>query len=90
MGGGMGDSMGSTSVSTSSESGSVALIVDEVCITEGQSIKAGDVLMTITQESIEDSRTLLTEAVEDAELALKQAQIDESETLLPAISSNAA
>ena len=58
--GGMGGGMGSTSVSTSSESGSVALVVDEVCITEGQSIKAGDVLMTITQESIEDSRTLLT------------------------------
>ncbi|MCR4646601.1 MAG: efflux RND transporter periplasmic adaptor subunit [Oscillospiraceae bacterium] len=80
----MGGGMGSTSVSTSSESGSVALVVDAVCITEGQSVKEGDVLMTITQESIDEARELLTKAVTDAELALKQAQIEESETLLSA------
>ncbi len=80
----MGGGMGSTSVSTSSESSSVALVVDEVRITEGQSVKEGDVLMTITQESIDEARELLTKAVTDAELALKQAQIDENETLLSA------
>ena len=89
-GGGMGSmpggmsSIGSTSVSTQSESSAVALIVDEVRITEGQTVKKGDVLMTITQESIDEARAALTEAVQDAELALKQAQIEESETRLSA------
>ena len=82
-GGGMG-SMGSTSVSTQSESSAVALVVDQVRITEGQTVKKGDVLMTITQESIDEARAALTEAVEDAELALKQAQIEENETRLSA------
>ncbi len=80
----MGGSMGSTSVSTASESSSVALVVDTVSVTEGQSVKKGDVLMTITQESIDEARALLTEAVSDAELALKQAQIEENETSLSA------
>jgi HlyD family secretion protein len=47
-------------------------------------VKKGDVLMTITQESIDEARALLTEAVSDAELALKQAQIEENETSLSA------
>lgn len=81
---GMGGNMGSTSVSTASESSSVALVVDTVSVTEGQSVQKGDVLMTITQESIDEARALLTEAVSDAELALKQAQIDENETSLTA------
>lgn len=81
---GMGGNMGSTSVSTASESSSVALVVDTVSVTEGQSVKKGDVLMTITQESIDEARALLTEAVSDAELALKQAQIEENETTLSA------
>ena len=80
----MGGGMGSTSVSTQSESSAVALVVDQVRITEGQTVKKGDVLMTITQESIDEARAALTEAVEDAELALKQAQIEESETRLSA------
>ena len=82
--GGKGGSMGSTSVSTNSETSSVALIIDTVSVTEGQAVKKGDVLMTITQESIEEARSLLEKAVTDAELALKQAQIDENETKLSA------
>lgn len=81
---GGGGSMGSTSVSTKSESSSVELIIDEVLVTEGQSVQVGDVLMTITQESIDEARTKLNDAVEDAELALKQAQIEENETRLSA------
>ena len=80
----MGGSRGSTSVSTQSESSAVALVVDEVRITEGQTVKEGDILMTVTQESIDAARSLLTEAISDAELALKQALIDESETQLSA------
>lgn len=76
MSGGKGG-IGSTSVSSQSESSSVELVVDEVLITEGQSVNKGDVIMTITQESIDEARTKLTEAVNDAELALKQAQIEE-------------
>ena len=77
-------SMGSTSVSTQSESSAVALVVDEVYITEGQTVKAGDVIMTITQESIDKARSSLGKAVDDAELALRQAQIEASETELSA------
>ena len=77
-------SSGSTSVSTKSESSAVALVIDEVLVTEGQTAKKGDVLMTITQESIDEARASLTKAVEDAELALRQAQIEESETSLSA------
>ena len=79
-----GASIGSTSVSTESESSAVELIIDKVCITEGQTVKKGDTLMTITKESIESARTKLKQAVEDAELALKQAQIDENKTKLSA------
>ena len=75
---------GSTSVSSKSESSSLELVIDKVNVTEGQTVKEGDVLMTITKESIEEARTLLKKAIEDAELALKQAQIDESKTKLSA------
>ena len=88
MGGGMNGKgeggMGSTSVSTNSESSSVELVIDEVFVTEGQSVEKGDVLMTITKDSIDSARELLTKSVEDAEIALKQAQIDEAETKLSA------
>ena len=81
---GKGGSIGSTSVSTQSESSAVALVVDKVYVTEGQTVKKGDVLMTITQESIDEARSLLKKAVDDAELALRQAQIEASETELSA------
>lgn len=77
-------SMGSTSVSSKSESSSVELVIDKVMITEGQSVKKGDVIMTITQESINEARAMLKKAVDDAELALRQAEIEESETKLSA------
>ena len=79
-----GGSAGSTSVSTKSESSAVALVVEKVYITEGQTVQKGDVLMTITQESIDEARSSLTKAVDDAELALRQAQIDENKTVLSA------
>lgn len=81
---GKGGDIGSTSVSTKSESSALSLVVDKVNITEGQAVKQGDVLMTITQESIDEARSLLSKAVDDAELALKQAQIEETETKLSA------
>ncbi|MBQ3565818.1 MAG: HlyD family efflux transporter periplasmic adaptor subunit [Oscillospiraceae bacterium] len=84
MGGGSSMPMGSTSVSTSSSSSSVELIVDEVFISAGQTVSEGDIIMSITQESIDAARTELTDAVSDAELALAQAKIEENETLLSA------
>ncbi len=77
-------STGSTSVSTKSESTALELVVDKVYVTQGQTVKEGDTLMTLTSESIESARTLLKKAVEDAELALKQAQIEENKTKLSA------
>ena len=84
MGGGSSMPMGSTSVSTSSSSSSVELIVDEVFISAGQTVSEGDIIISITQESIDAARAELTDAVSDAELALTQAKIDENETLLSA------
>lgn len=81
---GGGQSFGSTSVTTSSSETSVELIVDQVFITQGQTVSAGNVIMSITEESISDARAELEKAVTDAELALSQAKIDESETLLSA------
>ena len=75
---------GSTSVSSKSETSALELVVDKVNVTEGQTVKEGDVLLTLTKESIDSARTLLKQAVTDAELALKQAQIDESKTKLSA------
>ena len=75
---------GSTSVSSKAETSALELVVDKVNVTEGQTVKEGDVLMTLTKESIDSARTLLKQAVTDAELALKQAQIDESKTKLSA------
>ena len=77
-------STGSTSVSAKSESSAVALVIDKVLVTEGQTVKKGDVIMTITQESIDEARSALTKAIEDAELALRQAQIDENKRVLSA------
>ena len=81
---GNGGSSGSTSVSSKSESSALELVIDKVNVTQGQVVKQGDVLMTLTQESIDKARSLLKQAIEDAELALKQAQIDESKTKLSA------
>ena len=77
-------STGSTSVSSKLESTALELVVDKVNVTEGQTVKQGDVLMTLTKDSIDKARDLLKNAVTDAELALKQAQIDESKTKLSA------
>lgn len=77
-------STGSTSVSSKSESSALELVVDKVNVTVGQTVKEGDVLMTLTKDSIDKARELLKNAVTDAELALKQAQIDESKTKLSA------
>ena len=59
-------------------------MVDKVNITEGQTVKVGDVIMTLTAESIAEARTELEKSVSDAELALTQAQIDKNEALLSA------
>lgn len=83
-GGSSGGSMGSTSVSTSSSASSLSLVVDEVLIKEGQTVTKGDVIMTITEDSINEARAELENAVSSAELALKQAEIEENETLLNA------
>ena len=79
-----GTSSTTTGVSSKTESASLELVVDKVNVTPGQTVTQGDVLMTITQQSIGNARTQLKNAVENAELALKQAQIDESKTKLSA------
>lgn len=75
---------GSTSVTATSSTSSISLIIDEVCVSAGQTVAKGDSLMSITDESISDARAELEKAVDSTKLALTQAKIDEQTTTLEA------
>lgn len=68
---------GSSSVTGSDSSGvDTALVVGEVCVAEGQSVQAGEKLLTITQDSIDDYREALEQAVETAKLKVSEEEIN--------------
>lgn len=64
--------------------GTAALIVEEVYVAAGQVVNAGDALMKLTDDSITDTREILTAAVTRAELSVKQATIDRDTAVLQA------
>ena len=81
--GSSGSSTSSSSASSSSSSGSSStsssaaeLVVAEVYVTVGQTVAEGDPLLKITDDSIADYRAELESAVESAQLALDQANLD--------------
>lgn len=89
-GGGMGDAMnamagnsgmsgsssGSGSASGSSSGETTSLEVEEVFVAPGQVVKDGDQILRISEESIEEYRTQLEAAVEDADLQVTLEEIN--------------
>lgn len=80
-----GSSGGNSSQNNSkNSSGSGGLEVEDVYVSEGQVVEKGDNLLKLTKESIEESRKILKDAVNSAELTLKKAKIDRKSTKVSA------
>lgn len=93
-----GGSMGSVSVSgnnsgsssatstsiASSSSDEISLEIEKVCVSAGQVVSEGDVLYTLTEESVSEAKSILKEQVTSAELALKEAEYEKEAALLEA------
>ena len=74
----------SSSGSSSSGSNSVSLEVEEVYISVGQNVAVGDPLLKISEESIEDYRDVLEDAVSDASADLSEAKLSAQKQQLSA------
>lgn len=83
MGNGMGMQMFSMGQSTFT-SEAQEMKVDSVHITVGQEIQAGDVLYTLTQESVEEIRSQLEADVEDTLSEYEALQVEQQESYLEA------
>ena len=70
--------------SYNSTNGSGTLEVEEVYVSEGQVVEKGDDLLKLTEESVKESRKILKDAVNSAELILKKAKIDRKSTKVSA------
>lgn len=81
--GGMGMQMfsfgGDTYTSQSQE-----MVIDSVHITVGQEIQAGDVLYTLTEDSVEEIRTQLEEDVEDTLADYQELTVEQQQSYLTA------
>ena len=67
--------MGGMSGGSSSTSSAVALEVEEVYVAVGQNVKVGEKLFKISQESIEEYRENLKNAISDANASLSEAKL---------------
>lgn len=72
---GSGASSSASSGQSSSQSGT--LEVEEVLVSVGQSVQEGDALLKITEDSIAEYRQTLEDDLTDAQLSLKEAQLNE-------------
>ena len=70
----------SSSETTSGSSTSGGLFVEEIYVSQGQKIQKGDAILKVTDESLKNVENELAEAVEAAELTLKQAKIEDEQT----------
>lgn len=70
--------------SSQSKSNDRALTIDSIYVSEGQQIAAGDVLFSLTEESVNAIREELAGDVTQAELALKQLKTEQKSTALSA------
>ncbi len=84
MAGGMNFGMNQTGSSSSSSSGSRALTVESVLVSEGQTIEAGDPVADISADSAESIRTELEEDVNSAALSLQEAGTSQKSTRMTA------
>ena len=88
-GGQSGSDSTSTTKTTSSSSGSESvsdsdLVIKKVCVTSGQNVKKGDIILKLTKKSVSNVRKLYKDAVSSAELSLKEAKIDRDSDKLTA------
>lgn len=82
MAGSNGESSSQSNSKNSSDSG--VLEVEKVYVSEGQVVEKGENLLKLTKESIKESRKILKDAVNSAELTLKKAKIDRKSTKVSA------
>lgn len=84
------DSMGGTGMQMFSFGGdtytsqSQEMVIDSVHITVGQEIQAGDVLYTLTEDSVEEIRTQLEEDVEDTLADYQALTVEQQQSYLTA------
>lgn len=71
-----GNTKSSTGSTTSSDSDSPSLVVEEVCLAPGQVAAVGDKVLVITKDSIEEYRAQLEAAVATAELKVLKEEIN--------------
>ena len=77
-----GSSSSESSSSDSSSTSDASLIVEKVYISSGQKVEKGDPVLKITKSSIAEVKEVYEAAVESAELALKQAEIERDNSKL--------
>lgn len=68
-------SMGGMTGNSSGSSSGISLEVEEVYVAAGQNVEIGDALLKISEESIEDYRDSLEDAVSDASASLSEAKL---------------
>lgn len=77
-------SSSSSSSGSSSSSDEISLEIGKVCASAGQVVSKGDVLYTVTDESVEEAETILKAQITSAKLALQEAEYEKKSTLLDA------
>lgn len=75
---------GNSSNTETSSSDEIALEIEKVCVSAGQVVSKGDVLYTVTEESITEAKSILKEQIASAELALKEAEYEKKSAELAA------
>ncbi len=78
------NSSNSTNSSSASSSSEGSLVVDTVYAAVGQSVKVGDKLMSLTEDSVKEVRQLLEDGVASAKLALTEAKITDKQIKISA------
>lgn len=73
-----------TGNSSDSSSDEVSLEIEKVCASAGQVVSEGDVLYTLTEDSVEEAKTILKAQITSAKLALKKAEYEKKSALLEA------
>lgn len=73
---GMGSTMTATAGTSDDSEDGTALTVEEIYVAAGQVVEAGDPILKITEESIEEYRSQLEAAIETAKLSVSQEEIN--------------
>lgn len=79
-----GSQTGGSTEAASGSSTSAVLTVEEVYVSVGQNVAAGEPLLKISQESVSDYREVLEKAVEDAQTSVSEANLNAEKQRLEA------